>query len=657
MDALAVVREDQHQNAPPRVLVVDDEPAQRRVLAQALDAEGYEVVEASTGEAALKVLYTSAVAVALVDQNLPGGVKGLEILHACHRDFPLTRLIMITGTSNVTLAVAALRNGAFDFLEKPVQPVLLREKVKRAVESHHMQLGKENLLQRYETLFETIPGVVFFVADDGVLRRVNREGAHLLGYEPAQLLGQHYSLLMEKDAAETADQFVFRERRTGARVRQHRTVTLVTRHGEKRTFDFLATGVWAVRGGGGQTDYVGNIGAGWDITQRLAMEAQLRQRHKMEAIGRLAGGIAHDFNNIMSVINANVRMIAHELPATHPLQDLLKDVDMAGHQAADLTRQLLTFSRKRPPHLQALELHAIIAGMTPLLRRLMGETVRLETRLCPQRVPMQADHSQLEQLIMNLCINARDAMPAGGVVTITTLPLLPAPVETGPFIRLSVTDCGAGMEESVQQRLFEPFFTTKDAAHGTGLGLAVVHGVVQQHGGTIRVESALGVGTTMHVELPYDPHLAVAAPAPTVTTAGKGGAQTILVVEDEDMVRRMLRRLLEREGYRVLEAGHGGQAMHLLNQNAGAQRPALIITDMVMPVMGGAELARQVRDQVPAIPMIAVSGYSKPQDVDQLAAMGIPFVEKPIAPGKLLEAIQKLLQRSADPAHAPSSTP
>ncbi len=641
-----------------RILAVDDSPSIRKMVGFTLRSAGYEVVEASTGEAALKVLYTSAVAVALVDQNLPGGVKGLEILHACHRDFPLTRLIMITGTSNVTLAVAALRNGAFDFLEKPVQPVLLREKVKRAVESHHMQLGKENLLQRYETLFETIPGVVFFVADDGVLRRVNREGAHLLGYEPAQLLGQHYSLLMEKDAAETADQFVFRERRTGARVRQHRTVTLVTRHGEKRTFDFLATGVWAVRGGGGQTDYVGNIGAGWDITQRLAMEAQLRQRHKMEAIGRLAGGIAHDFNNIMSVINANVRMIAHELPATHPLQDLLKDVDVAGHQAADLTRQLLTFSRQRPPHLKALELHATIEAMTPLLRRLMGETVTLETRLCPQPLPMQADQSQMEQLIMNLCINARDAMPSGGVVSITTLPVSPGPDTTTALVRVTVSDTGAGMEESVQQRLFEPFFTTKDVGQGTGLGLAVVHGVVQQHGGSIRVESAPGVGTSMHVELPYDPHLVVGSPVPAITTASTGGLQqTVLVVEDEDMVRRMMRRLLEREGYRVLEAGHGRQALHLFNHTAGAQRPALIITDMVMPVMGGAELARLVREQAPTVPIIAVSGYSKPQDLDVLTGMGIPFVEKPIAPGKLLEAIQTLLQRSGDPVLVPANAP
>jgi PAS domain S-box-containing protein len=627
---------------PPRVLLVEDELAQRLSMRRSLEAAGFEVVEASSGEGALKVLYTQPIAAAVLDQNLPGTIQGLEVLLACHRDFPLVRVIMATARSNLQLALQALRHGAYDFLEKPVQEDLLQEKVKRAVEAHLLALGKEALLKKYETLFETVPGVVFFVAKDGIFGRFNREGARLLGYGHGELMGRPYNMLL--DPVEPADNYVFSERRSGERTRSRRTLSLITKGGEKRIFEFCATAVWDRNGVNVDAAYAGTIGVGWDITERVAMEENMRHAQKMEAIGRLAGGIAHDFNNLLSVINANARLLRADLPADSPLREIVGDVEEAGKHAAQLTRQLLTFSRKEPLSTQAMDLNAAVTSVTPMLRRLLGETVTVNARLCPTPLMLEADRNQFEQLLINLCINARDAMPKGGSVTITTQALPPRPNAPKHWLLMRVEDTGVGMDDAVKEHLFEPFFTTKGPDRGTGLGLAVVYGIVQQHHGHIWADSHPGRGTVMNVELPYDPAMAAASFGTPKSGTLARGRETILVVEDEEMVRRLLRRTLERQGFTVLEAFNGEAGLAVVTQQA--DNIHLVVTDMVMPVMGGAALVRALQEHHPHLGIIALSGYSVADELRELKTRGVPFLEKPINVGLLLGLIREILDRN-----------
>jgi two-component system cell cycle sensor histidine kinase/response regulator CckA len=396
----------------------------------------------------------------------------------------------------------------------------------------------------------------------------------------------------------------------------------------------------------------GVLGVYQDVTEHKRLEAQFRQAQKMEAIGRLAGGVAHDFNNLLTIITGNVHLIQHLPPGDPEFAQLIDDINDAASRAVSLTRQLLMFSRKQPTRPESLDLNDIVAGLASLLRRLIGQQVVVRTHLADRPVRVRADRSQLEQVVMNLAVNAKDAMPDGGTLTIGTAEL----ADDARLARLVVRDTGVGMSDEVKRHLFEPFFTTKDVGKGTGLGLATVYGIVQQSGGTIEVESAPGAGTTFRILLPWcdaQPRSSAVLPVSLSGRVPHGARRSVLLVEDEDRLRKFARYTLESQGYVVTEAGEGRAALAAL----APDRPFdLLVTDVMMPGIDGRELATRVRAARPDIAVVFVSGYvPDPRRVEGLA--GAVFLPKPFAPVELVRAIDRAMRYRKAAVPAPGGAP
>lgn len=380
-------------------------------------------------------------------------------------------------------------------------------------------------------------------------------------------------------------------------------------------------------------------------------EGQLRQAQKMEAIGNLAGGVAHDFNNLLSVILSYSDLIAAELGPDSPLRADLEEIHAAGVRAAQLTRQLLTFSRKQVVQVRSVDLNDVYVEMESMLRRLLGEDVEL-TWIAPAELgKIAADPGQMEQVIMNLAVNARDAMPRGGKLTIETAEIVldedyaleHVGVRAGRHVMLSVSDTGAGMDEATQARIFEPFFTTKGVGKGTGLGLATVFGIVQQSGGSIGVHSAPGRGTTFKVYFPSgDPADTIPGSSPAAGRGPARGSETILLVEDEERVRVVTRTILRKYGYNVLEAQSGGDALLLCEKEPGTIH--LLLTDVVMPRMSGRHLAERLLVVRPATKVLYMSGYTDDAVVRHgVLESTIAFIQKPITPEALARKVRETL--------------
>jgi len=385
-----------------------------------------------------------------------------------------------------------------------------------------------------------------------------------------------------------------------------------------------------------------------DITEQRRLEEQLRQSQKIEAVGQLAGGIAHDFNNLLTVIKGNVELALHQLPTAVPLRNDLEQVAHAASRAALLTRQLLAFSRKQVLKPAVLDLTEVVAEAERMLRRVIGEDITFVTELAPTVSRVTADRGQIEQVLVNLVVNARDAMPAGGVLTVATgdMTLSTAGatargVVPGPYVTLRVSDTGVGMDDATRSRIFEPFFTTKPLGRGTGLGLATVHGVVHQSGGFVTVESTPQVGTSFMVFLPRATHL---ENPHSGTGAGNGiprGSETILLVEDEDEVRTVARRVLVEAGYTVLEAGNAAEAIEVFDRSRGSV--AMLVSDVVMPGLDGHELSRMLRLRAPTLPTLFVSGYSFDARGDSSHFDDETFLAKPYDPIELARRVRSIL--------------
>jgi NO-binding membrane sensor protein with MHYT domain/signal transduction histidine kinase/CheY-like chemotaxis protein len=390
-------------------------------------------------------------------------------------------------------------------------------------------------------------------------------------------------------------------------------------------------------------------GVGIDVTERQRLEMDLRQAQKMDAIGQLAGGVAHDFNNLLVTIMGFTQMSLTALEPGHRIRRDLEAVMKAARSAEALTRQLLAFSRKQILQPQILDLNVVVERLQELLRRTIGEEVQLVTRPGADIGRVSADPGQIEQVVMNLVVNARDAMPRGGVVTISTqsVTLDNAYVETHPgaiagsHAMIAITDTGSGMTEAVRAHLFEPFFTTKEQRKGTGLGLATVYGIVKQSGGFIWVDTRLGHGTTFQIYLPRADRMATeAAPSPSPTVAG--GAETILLVEDQDHVRAVVAATLTRRGYIVLEAGGGDDAL----RHAGDHSTPidLLLTDVVMPRMNGRDLARRLAERRPSLRVLYMSGHADHAIVRRgVIEKGLHFIQKPFSPDDLLRKVRVTL--------------
>ncbi len=389
-----------------------------------------------------------------------------------------------------------------------------------------------------------------------------------------------------------------------------------------------------------------------DITPLKRLEQQFRQAQKMDAFGQLAGGVAHDFNNLLTVILGYSDMLLEGLRPGHPDREVVGEIHKAGERAASLTRQLLAFSRQQLLEPKVLNLNAVVADAETMLRRLLGEDVRFATATAPALRPVKVDAGQMEQVILNLCVNARDAMPRGGQLTVETanadlddeFSRSRPEVKPGRYVLLAVSDTGCGMPPDVQARVFEPFFTTKGPGKGTGLGLATVYGIVKQSGGFVYVYSEMGRGTTFRVYLPAVEQAVPAGGSGPVAWPPARGSETVLVVEDEDAVRDIVRLALRSQGYTVLEASRGAEAVRVAAAHAGPIH--LLVTDVVMPEMGGRELSERLARTRPGLKVMYLSGYTD----DAVVRHGVlesqsHFLQKPFTPGKLAAKIRQVLDQ------------
>ncbi len=397
---------------------------------------------------------------------------------------------------------------------------------------------------------------------------------------------------------------------------------------------------------------VRGVGISQDVTDRRSLEQQYQQAQKMEAVGRLAGGIAHDFNNLLTTILGYCDLLLAGRDAADQEYADVREIQHAGARAAALTRQLLAFSRKQIIEPTLLDLNAIIDDMRAMLERLIGEDIAVALNLERPLAPVRADRGQVEQVVMNLAVNARDAMPHGGTLTIGTasVELDDDYVRThisatpGPYVVLTVTDSGTGMSPDVQARMFEPFFTTKEVGKGTGLGLATVHGIVTRSGGTVGVYSELGHGTTFRVYFPRT-EAADAVLEPAAPPRVQGGTETVLVVEDAEGLRDLAKRLLERQGYTVLVAANADEALRLFEQHASID---VLLTDVVMPGTSGPELTRQLVERWPGLKVVYMSGYTE-EAISHHGVLepGIVFLQKPFTSDTLARKIRGALDRTA----------
>jgi PAS domain S-box-containing protein len=387
-----------------------------------------------------------------------------------------------------------------------------------------------------------------------------------------------------------------------------------------------------------------------DVTDARDLEDQVRQGQKMEAVGRLAGGVAHDFNNVMTVILGYSAVLLQELSQNSSARYFLQEIQRAGERCAALTGQLLAFSRKQMLHPVPLDLHRVVRDLMPLLKSLIGEHITIVLRLDATPRWVQVDAVQLEQVLLNLALNARDAMPHGGTLTLGTRQVSSEEVwgtgktagKAHTYLRLRVYDTGTGIEPAAKSKIFEPFFTTKPVGHGTGLGLSTVYGIVHQSGGTIAVESGVGQGTTMTVFLPEVTPPSPATPSACPEVITPPGTEVVLLVEDESSVRLLTRHILHTHGYTVHEAEDGFHALDLMHRSA--LRIDLVVTDIVMPGMNGKELAGRLRSQFGAVKVLFMSGYSDSTPVTGDEPQGYSaFLQKPFTPEDLIRKVREIL--------------
>lgn len=480
----------------------------------------------------------------------------------------------------------------------------------------------------------------FFVHDGvtGAVVEVNQQACTSLGYTREELIGSATRLFDPHASRELLDEIT-------RRLAVGETVTFDSRHVRKDGASFpveIRIRAFTARG---QTFHLALVR---DTTARRELEDQLRHAQKMEAIGRLAGGVAHDFNNLLTVINGYSDVLLDQLPDDSTEHADLSMIRDAGDRAAALTAQLLAFSRRTIIAPKALNLNYLVERLVKMCKRIIGENIALDTQLDPGLASVMADAGQIEQVVMNLVVNARDAMPRGGKLTITTRNIKAL---TGRYVCLVVSDTGEGMTDEVRARVFEPFFTTKPQGLGSGLGLATAYGIVEQANGQIRVDSSPGNGSSFSVILPViAPAIAATEVTPTfIPRERPRGTETVLLAEDEDAVRRLVQRALELHGYSVLPARSGEEAEQIERSHLGPIH--LLVTDVVMPGMGGRELADTVKSRRPQLKVLYMSGYTN----DEVVRHGVivardAFLQKPFTPTSLVAKVRAAFAGSAKPS-------
>jgi PAS domain S-box-containing protein len=496
--------------------------------------------------------------------------------------------------------------------------------------------------ERYRDLVENAHDIIYTHDLEGNYTSINKAGERITGYTHEESLALNIAATVApEDLPKTRE--MLRRKIAGERVTAY-DMEIIAKDGHRVAVEANTKLVYQ------DGVPVGVQGIARDVTERKQLEEQLRQSQKMEAIGQLAGGVAHDFNNLLTAINGYSSLALQRLEDGHPIRSYLEEVKKAGDRATNLTRQLLAFGRKQILQPLAINLNGVVADMNKMLRHLIGEDIVLTAKLDAGVGKVMADPGQIEQVLVNLIVNARDAMPRGGNLTIETRNVeldeqygsKHVGVAPGKYVLLAVSDTGEGMSEEVRQRVFEPFFTTKEKGKGTGLGLSTVYGIVKQSGGNVWIYSEPGRGTTFKVYLPQAESETRELGEKVVEAAPCGGSETILLVEDEEVVRGLARRILEQAGYSVVEASKGDEALRFCAEHAA--EVDLLLTDVVMPEMSGKELADRLKPKYPELKMLFMSGYTDEAIVHHgVLDSSVEFIQKPFTPAALVTKVREVL--------------
>ncbi|HEX4181252.1 MAG TPA: response regulator [Caulobacteraceae bacterium] len=628
---------------PARVVVVEDERIVALHMQQQLTTLGYDVVATvASGAAALKQITERGPDIVLMDIHIEGDMDGIETASRIPPELGAP-VIYLTAYSEETTLERARATNPYGYLIKPYSDRELHATIQMALERRQV----ESALRTSEDRFRSIVGVIregIFIAeaDTGAFVEVNEPGGAMFGYEPGELIGATLGALSAGaepySAAEAADK-----------------VARAVATGEAQRFDWRCRGklgdpIWAefsvqVAPIGGR-DMV--VAVAHDLTERHAMEEQLRQVQKIEAIGQLTGGIAHDFNNLLGVIIGNLDLLRDTRLDDEELSELSGDALDAALRGADLTRQLLAFARRQPLQPQKIDLNGLVDSTMKLLKRVLGEHIDVSVSFEEETCLVFADRAQVEAALTNLCTNARDAMPKGGALMVNAgrrvidsdTAGMPPDMKPGCYSVIEVTDTGVGMTEEVKARVFEPFYTTKDRDKGTGLGLSVVFGFLKQSGGHVSLYSEVGVGTTFRLYLPSAQGEVKLSEEPVLADQLLGSGETVLVVEDDTPIRRIVVRYFRELGFNIIEAKNAAEALVLLE----AGNIDILFTDVVMPgAIDGVELARMAGESWPNLNVILTSGFPQNHLEDGQTPTQLRLLSKPYRKADLARVLRETI--------------
>lgn len=642
----------------PKVLIVDDEPRMCDSLKVLLSSQGYETQTGHSGKEAMECLSKDRFDLVLLDIVMPD-MTGHQLMDYINSQDQETVVILMTGHASVDSAVESLRKGAYDYLRKPFDFEQLLKRVGNAIDQsrlkkeHELVSGKLELTEkRYQYLVNASPDIIYTLNPDGMFTFVSGAVEFLLGYTSDHLVGKHYTSIVFDDDVGKA-KCHFDERRTGTRasrgveLRLKRLQDMSSRNGYL-TVELKAMGVYDRSVDQQGKAFRGTYGVARDITDRKRLESQLLQAQKMKAIGTLAGGVAHDFNNLLMGIEGHTSLMLLDVDADHPHFKHIQGIGDMVKRGANLTKQLLGFARGSKYEIRPTDLNELIQKSSEMFG-LTKKEIRVHREGEEDVWKVAADPAQVEQVLLNLYVNAWQAMPGGGDLYIrgenvtldeNTATLYGA--RPGNYVKVSVTDTGVGMDEETQQRIFEPFYTTKEMGRGTGLGLASAYSIIKNHGGIINVYSAKGQGTTFNIYLPTTAGLISEQSREKPGGEIQRGHETVLLVDDEDIIIDVSQKMLKEIGYKVMLAKSGKEAVEIYRKHK--DDIDLVILDMIMPDMGGGDVYNTLKEIDPDIVVLLSSGYSIDGQATQILGRGCNgFIQKPFNVSQLSHAIRRIL--------------
>ena len=642
----------------PKILIVDDEARMRDSLKVLLSNEGYNIHTGCNGREAIECLNKGSYDIILLDMIMPDmdGYQVMDYLKGKHSD---TMVIIMTGHASIDSAVECLKRGAYDYLRKPFDVEQLLARVKNTIDQ--IKLKKENEVvserlevteQRYRYLVNASPDIIYTLNPDGEITFINGAVESLLGCGAEQLVSEHYTNIIFGDDIDKA-KYHFNERRTGSRATSGVELRLKTSnngHDPEKCLivELKSMGIYDKPVDETDKTFIGTYGVARDIGDRKHLEAQLLQAQKMEAIGTLAGGIAHDFNNLLMGIMGRISLISYDIDLNHPHYKHLKGIEDMVKGGSELTKQLLGFAMGGKYEVKPIDINELIEKCSDMFGRTRKES-RIHTIFQKNVCAVEIDPAQIEQVLLNLFVNAWHAMPGGGDIFIETKNIrldeedvINYGIKPGRFVMVSVTDTGVGMGEKTQQHIFEPFFTTKKLGRGTGLGLASVYGIIKNHGGLINVSSKKGEGSTFNFYLPAVEAQIVKQLPDDIEDEILYGTETILLVDDEEMVINVSLEMLNNMGYNVFIARGGKEALETFKKDK--DKIALVILDMIMPDLGGSYVYNVLKKIKPDIKVLLSSGYSIDGQASEIMSRNCDgFIQKPFNMIQLSKRIRKIL--------------